>query len=70
MGIFPHLGPPKSFFKNQALSLLCPYGALTSCKKLENTNEQIFRGGRADGRADDTQTDTQTKEVITKDPFE
>ena len=26
---------PQEFFKNQALSILYPYGALTSCKKLE-----------------------------------
>ena len=31
---------PRFFFKNLALSLLYPYGALTSCKKLEKTNEQ------------------------------
>ena len=42
---------PKFFFKNRALSLLYPYGVLTSCKKLEKTNEQsleIFKDGRTD----------------------
>ena len=32
MGVFPHLWPPRFFLKNRALSLLYPYGALTSCK--------------------------------------
>ena len=31
------------FFNNRALSLLYPYGALTSCKKLEKTNERSLR---------------------------
>ena len=39
-GVFPQLSPPKIFFKDWALSLLYPYGALTSCKKIETTNEQ------------------------------
>ena len=59
MGFSPICDPPRFFFKNRALSLLYPYGALTSCKKLEKTNEQsleIFKDGR-------------TTEVITKDPF-
>ena len=43
MGVFPHLRPPKIFFKNWALSLLYPYGAITSCKKLEKNNEQSLR---------------------------
>ena len=36
----PTFVTPKIFFKNRALSLLYPYGSLTSCKKLEKTNEQ------------------------------
>ena len=40
MGFFPHLLPHKIFFNNQALSFLYPYDALTSCKKLEKTNER------------------------------
>ena len=35
-GVFPQFVTP--FFKNRALSLLYPYGAVTSCKKLEKTN--------------------------------
>ena len=35
MGVFPNLLPTMIFFKNRALSLLYPYDALTSCKKLE-----------------------------------
>ena len=35
--------PPRFFFKNRALSLLYPYGALTSCKKFEKNNEQSLR---------------------------
>ena len=33
-GVSP-LCDPKDFFLNQALSLLYPYGALASCKKLK-----------------------------------
>ena len=48
MGGFPHLRPPTIFFKNRALSLLHPYGALTSCKKLEKSLEQSLRYLKAD----------------------
>ena len=41
--------------KNRALSLLCPYGALTSCKKLEKTNEQSLRYLKTDGHTDGPQ---------------
>ena len=34
---------PKILFQNQALSFLYPCGALTSCKKLEKTNERSLR---------------------------
>ena len=41
MGVYPHLRPPTTFFfTNRTLSLLYPYDALTSCKKLEKTNER------------------------------
>ena len=49
-GVFPHLWPPMIFFKNRALSLLYPYGALTSCKKLEKTNERSLRYLKTDTR--------------------
>ena len=49
-GVFPPFLTPKIFFKNRALSLLYPYGALTSCKKLEKTNEQSLRYLKTDGR--------------------
>ena len=39
-GVFPPFVTPQDFFKNQALSLLYPDGALTSCKKLEKTNKR------------------------------
>ena len=50
---------PRFFFKNWALSLLCPYGALTSCKKLEKTNGQSLRYLKTDGLMDG-QTNRQT----------
>ena len=42
-GVFPIYDHPKIFFKNWAPSILYPYGALTSCKKLEKTNELSLR---------------------------
>ena len=51
-GVFPNLRPPKIFFKNRALSLLYPYGALT-LYKLEKTIElslEIFKDGPTDGQ--------------------
>ena len=50
MGFFPYLWPPKIFFKNRALSLLYPYGTLTSCKKLDKTNERSLRYLKTNGR--------------------
>ena len=44
--------PPKIFFKNRALSLLYPYGALTSCKKLEKTNQRSLRYLKTDTHTD------------------
>ena len=43
------------FSKNPALSRLYPYGDLTSCKKIEKTNEQsleIFKDGQKNGPTD------------------
>ena len=51
-GVFPHLWPPGFFFKNRALSLLYPYGALTSCKKLEKSLERSLRYSKTDGPTD------------------
>ena len=51
--VFPICDPPRFFFKNRALSLLYPYGALTSCKKLEKTNERSLRYLKTDGRTTD-----------------
>ena len=48
---FPHLWPPRFLFKNRALSLSYPYGALTSCKKLEKTNERSLRYSKTVKRA-------------------
>ena len=47
---FPFVIPQDFFLKNQALSFLYPYGALTSCKKLEKTNEQSLRYLKTDTR--------------------
>ena len=66
---FPICDPPRFFFKNWALSLLYPYGALTSCKKLENTNEGSLRYLKTDRpRTNGWTTDGQTR-AITKDPL-
>ena len=56
----------KSSFKNQALLLLYPYGALTSCKKLEKTNEQSLKYQKTDQRTDH-RTDHGRTGAITKD---
>ena len=48
MGFFP-ICDPHDFFKNRALSLLYPYGALTICKKLEKSLEQSLTDGPTDG---------------------
>ena len=50
MGFSPFVTP-----KNRALSLLYPYGAKTSCKKLEKTNELSLRYLKTptDGRTTD-----------------
>ena len=40
-GVFPPFMTPKIFFKNQALSLLHPYGTLTSYK-----TRQVYNGPR------------------------
>ena len=42
-GGLPYLRPPRFFFKNLALSLLYPYGALTSCKKLEKNEQSLIQ---------------------------
>ena len=39
----PICDPPRFFSKNWALSLFYTYGALTSCKKLDKTNERSLR---------------------------
>ena len=49
---------PKIFFKNRALSLLYPYGILTSRKNLEKSNERSLRYIKMDGpRTDGPRTD-------------
>ena len=45
----PICDPPIFFFKNRALSLLYPYGAKTSCKKLERFSEQFPRYLKTNG---------------------
>ena len=51
-GFFPPFATPKIFFKNRALSLLYPYGVLTSCKKLEKSLELSLRYLKTDERTD------------------
>ena len=64
-GFFPpFLTPQDFFFKNRALSLLYPYGALTSCKILEKTNEPSLRYLKTDQRTDHERTRTITKEPL------
>ena len=48
---------PKFIFKNRALSLLHPYDALTSCKKLDKTNGQSLRYSKMDGPTIDDRGD-------------
>ena len=69
MGFFPIYDPPRFLLKNRALSLFYPYGALTSCKKLEKTKEQSLRYIQTDQRTDErTMADGWTR-AITKDPL-
>ena len=44
----PICDPQRFFFKNQTLSLLYPYGAITSYKRLEKTNKQTLRYPKTD----------------------
>ena len=55
--VFPPFATTTIFFKNRALSLLYPYGALTSCKKLEKFLERSLRYSKTDGRMDNRRTD-------------
>ena len=56
-GVFPPFVASQDFFQNRTLSLLYPYGALTSCKKLEKTNELSLRYLKMDERTDHGRTD-------------
>ena len=56
MGFSPICDPPRFFFKNRAQSLLYPYGALTSCKVSEKTNERFLRYLKTEGYTE-TQSD-------------
>ena len=48
-GFFPLFATLQDFFfKNRALSLLYPYSALASCKKLEKTNDRSLRYSQTD----------------------
>ena len=53
----------KIYFKNRALSLSYPYGALTSCKNNRKTNGQSLRYSKTWGYRDGQRT-----KVITMDP--
>ena len=52
LGFFPFVTPQNFFFKNRALSLLYPYGALTSCKKLEKPLERSLIYLKTDQQTD------------------
>ena len=72
MGFSPNLWPPRFFFKNRALSLLYHHGALTSCKKLEKTNEQSLRYSKMEGAQTKnglTMTTNRLTQAITKAPI-
>ena len=61
-GVFSHFSPEDFFFKNQALSLLCPCDSLTLCKKLEKTKEPSLRYLKTDhGPHTNGQTDWHTR---------
>ena len=47
-GRYPPFVTPKIFLENLALSLLYPYGALSSCKKSEKTNERSLGYSKTD----------------------
>ena len=65
---FSLIGDPHDFFfKNRALSVLYPYGALISCKKLVKTNGRPLRYLKTDKR-NNGRTDGWTR-AITKDPL-
>ena len=63
MEVFPPFVTPRFYFKNRTLSHLYPYGALTSCKKLEKTNERFPRYLKTDGLMDGP-TDGQTNGLL------
>ena len=52
LGVYPICEPSRVFFKNRALSLLHPYGALKACKKLEKNNERSPTYLKTDGLTD------------------
>ena len=52
MVFFPQVSYKKKISKNSPLSLLYPYGTLTSCKKLGKTNEQPLRYLKTDGQTE------------------
>ena len=60
------------WIRNRALSLLHPYDALTSCKKLEKANVWSLRYSKMGGRTDqqtDRRTDGWTNEGSTMVPI-
>ena len=63
-GFPPFVTPQDFFFRNRALSVLYPNGALTSCKKLEKINEGSLRYLKTDHGPTDRRT-----RAITKDPL-
>ena len=65
MGVFPKF--LIKFLENSGSVTLYPYGTLTSCKKLEKTNEQSLRYLKTDQRTTDgPRADGRTR-AITKD---
>ena len=72
MRVIHNLWPPNIFIKNQALSLLYPYGILTSWKKLEKKNNEWYLRYLKTDQLTDGPTDGPTNgrtRVITEDPL-
>ena len=70
MGFSPICDPPRFFFQTSGsvtfVPLWCPN--LTSCKKLEKTNERSLRYLKTDKRTADTQMGGPRTRAITEDP--
>ena len=69
---FPPFVTPRDFFQKSRYVTFVPLCALTSCKKLEQTNERSLRYLKTDQQTDQLtggQTNDGQTRVITKDPL-